>query len=131
MDNAFAFTEQNSVCTEKSYCYTATDGTCASSRGTEGIPHGEVVGCTNVSKDNEQAMMSGKAQQRVSIYIETDQSSFQFYSSGALTASCGYEARPRSAGSGLQRLRLGRNGRCENGQPREYLQTVGRRSPWT
>ena len=66
-----------------------TDGTCASSRGTVGIPHGEVGGCTDVSKDNEQAMMTVVAQQPVSIAIETDQSIFQLYSSGALTASCG------------------------------------------
>ena len=53
-DYAFAFAEQNSVCSEKIYRYTATDGTCASCRGTVGIPHGEMIGCTDVSKDNEQ-----------------------------------------------------------------------------
>ena len=89
MDYAFAFAEQNAVCTEKSYRYTATDGTCAESSCTVGIPKGGVAGYTDVSKDNEQALMSAVAQQPVSIAIEADQSSFQFYSSGVLTASCG------------------------------------------
>merc|ERR1711916_72616 len=42
-----------------------------------------------VSTDSEQALMSAVAQQPVSIAIEADQSSFQSYSSGVLTASCG------------------------------------------
>merc|ERR1712011_56085 len=54
-----------------------------------GIPKGGVAGYTDVSKDNEQALMSAVAQQPVSIAIEADQSSFQFYSSGVLTASWG------------------------------------------
>ena len=49
----------------------------------------EVVGYTDASTDSEQAMMSAVAQQPVSIAIETDQYSFQLYSSGVFTASCG------------------------------------------
>jgi len=89
MDYAFAFAEQNAICTEKSYRYTASDGTCDTSRCTVGIPQGGVVGYTDVSRDNEQALMSAVAQQPVSIAIEADQASFQLYSSGVLTASCG------------------------------------------
>merc|ERR1712012_818369 len=77
MDYAFAFAEQNAICTEKSY------------RCTVGIPQGGVVGYTDVSRDSEQALMSAVAQQPVSIAIEADQASFQLYSSGVLTASCG------------------------------------------
>ena len=50
-------------------------------------PHDEVVGCTDVSIVNEQAVMPGTPQQSVSIVAETEQSSFQFYSSTLLTAS--------------------------------------------
>ena len=89
MDYAFAFAEQNAICTEKSYRYTASDGTCDTSRCTVSIPQGGVVGYTDVSRDNEQALMSAVAQQPVSIAIEADQASFQLYSSGVLTASCG------------------------------------------
>merc|ERR1711955_78431 len=48
-----------------------------------------VTGYKDVSTDSEQALMSAVAQQPVSIAIEADQASFQLYSSGVLTASCG------------------------------------------
>ena len=67
----------------------ATDGTCNLSGCQVGIPQGGVVGYTDVSTDSEQAMMSAVAQQPVSIAIEADQYSFQLYSSGVFTASCG------------------------------------------
>ena len=54
MDCAFAFAERNTVCTV-------------------GIPRGGVVGYTDVSKDNEQAVMSAVMQQPVSIVVETVQ----------------------------------------------------------
>ena len=67
----------------------ATDGTCNLSGCHVGIPQGGVVGYTDVSTDSEQAMMSAVTQQPVSIAIETDQYSFQLYSSGVFIASCG------------------------------------------
>ena len=58
-----------------------------------GLPSGHfsggVVGYTDVSTDSEQTMMLAVAQQPVSIAIEADQYSFQLYSSGVFTASCG------------------------------------------
>ena len=89
MDNAFSFAKTNSICTEGSYPYTATDGTCNLSGCQAGISQGGVVGYTDVSTDSEQTMMSAVAQQPVSIAIEADQYSFQLYSSGVFTASCG------------------------------------------
>ena len=80
MDNAFSFAKTNSICTERSYPYTATDGTCNLSG---------VVDYTDVSTDSEQATMSAVAQQPVSLAIEANQYSFQLYSSGVFTASCG------------------------------------------
>ena len=87
MDNAFSFAQKNAFCTEGSYPYTATDGTCNLSGCQMGIPQGGVVGYTDVSTDSEQAMMPAVAQQLVSIAIEADQSSFQLYSSGVLTCT--------------------------------------------
>merc|ERR1719414_2053973 len=89
MDNGFAFAEKNAMCTEDSYSYTARKGTCKASSCTVGLAQGSVTGYKDVSTDSEQALMSAVAQQPVSIAIEADQSSFQSYSSGVLTASCG------------------------------------------
>lgn len=89
MDNAFSFAKTNSICTEGSYPYTATDGTCNLSGCQVGSPQGGVVDYTDVSTDSEQATMSAVTQQPVSIDIETDQYLFQLYSSGVFTASCG------------------------------------------
>ena len=44
---------------------------------------------TDVEKYSDSALMSALAQQPVSIAIQADQSSFQLYKSGVLTASCG------------------------------------------
>ena len=57
-----------------------------------------MVGYKDVSKDDEQAMMSAVMQHPVSIAVETDQSSSQFYSSGLLTASCGTRLDMASSG---------------------------------
>jgi C1A family cysteine protease len=89
MDNAFAYAEKNAICTEESYGYTATGGTCKASSCTVGIPEGGVTGFKDVAADDEQALMDAIAQQPVSIAIEADKSVFQLYSSGVLTGSCG------------------------------------------
>ena len=73
MVNAFSFAKTNSICTEESYPYTATDGTCNLLGCQVGIPQGGVVDFTDVSTDSEQAMMSAVTQQPVSIVIEIDQ----------------------------------------------------------
>ena len=61
MGHAFAFADQNAVCIEKGYRYTATDGICASSH--RDYPFGEVVGCADVSKNNRLAMMLARRTQ--------------------------------------------------------------------
>ena len=54
-----------------------------------GIPLGGVVGFTDVSTDSNRARKSALVQQQISVAIEAGQSSFQLYSSGVLTSSCG------------------------------------------
>ena len=49
MDNCFAITVRNVVCSEARYSYTTTKGTCKTSDGKD------------VSTDNEQALMSTRA----------------------------------------------------------------------
>ena len=88
MDDAFQYAEANPICTESSYPYKGADGTCQTAC-TTAIAKGGVTGYKDVTVNNEQDLMSAVVQQPVSVGIEADQTAFQFYSSGVLTATCG------------------------------------------
>merc|ERR1712048_1308070 len=67
--------------------YTARDGTCKSSY-TTAVPRGGVTGYKDIS--SESALLDAVTNVGpISVAIEADQSSFQYYSSGVLTGSCG------------------------------------------
>jgi cathepsin L len=87
MDDAFQWIISNGgLCTEAAYPYTAQDGTCQESTCTSAVT---ISGYTDVAHNNDVALATAVAQQPVSIAIEADQSSFQFYSGGVMTAACG------------------------------------------
>merc|ERR1711871_1603299 len=73
---------------ENSYPYTARDGSCKSSGWSTAVPKGGVTGFKDIS--NEANLLDAVTTVGpVSVAIEADQSSFQMYSSGVLTGSCG------------------------------------------
>jgi len=89
MDQAFEYVIANGLCTEASYPYTAADGTCANTKCTKAIKPAQISGYKDMSTD-ESTFLPIVAQQPLSIAIEADQDSFQFYSSGVLdNAACG------------------------------------------
>jgi len=89
MDFAFKYVEATGgLCTEAEYPYTAKTGTecLASHCGTidDGIAtHHDVLA------DSEASLMAAVAEGPVSIAIEADQKSFQFYKTGVLSEACG------------------------------------------
>jgi len=86
MDYGFEYVKAKGLCTESDYPYTARDGSCQSSC-TEQV---KISGYTDVSQDNEDALMQAVAQQPVSVAIEADRSVFQFYTGGVMDSSaCG------------------------------------------
>jgi C1A family cysteine protease len=93
MDNAFAWAKSNGgLCLESDYVYTS--GTSGKSGSCEASSCSKDTGIapksyTDVQKFSDDSMMSALAQQPVSIAIEADQSAFQLYKSGVLTAACG------------------------------------------
>jgi len=90
MDDAFKYMEQNGMCTEESYSYTAHNGQCHNSGCTIGVPKGSVTGYKDVSHDDENALMEAVSKGPVSIAIEADKSVFQLYKTGVLSsAQCG------------------------------------------
>lgn len=91
MDNAFKYAEKNAICTEGSYPYKGSRGTCQAkaSSCTVGLPQGGVTGYKDIAKDDEQALMEALTKNPVSIAIEADKSAFQLYKTGILSATCG------------------------------------------
>lgn len=89
MDPAFDYLKSASLCTEKSYPYKAKAGACKTGCDVA-VPQGGVEGYVDVEQ-NEQAHLSALMKGPVSVAIEADQTAFQLYSTGVLTASCGAE----------------------------------------
>jgi C1A family cysteine protease len=88
MDYGFQYIVSNGgITSETSYPYTATGpNTCQAS----GKPvAATITSYTDVTPNSDTALMTAIAQQPVSVAVEADQSSFQFYSSGVMTAACG------------------------------------------
>ena len=86
MDSAFQYVVSNhGITTEAAYPYTATGpNTCQAAASAVTL-----VGFKDVPTGSEVALMTAIAEQPVSVAVEADQSVFQFYSGGVLTAACG------------------------------------------
>lgn len=86
MDQAFQYVVANKgLATDEEYPYTATGpNACKSDTSVMTIS-----GFKDVPANSETALVSAIVQQPVSVAVEADQSVFQFYSGGVMTASCG------------------------------------------
>ena len=85
MDYAFQYAMANGLTTEAAYPYTATGpNTCK-----KVLPAVTAKGFTDVPTNSQLALMTAVSKQPVSVAIEADENSFQFYSSGVLTKACG------------------------------------------
>jgi C1A family cysteine protease len=86
MDYAFEYIiKNNGICSESAYPYTAQDGTCQTSCSSVAT----ISGYTDNPAGNEDNLINLTAQGPVSIAIEADQMSFQFYSGGVFDGNCG------------------------------------------
>jgi len=88
METAFQYAQQTAICTEDSYRYTGSAGSCRASSCTAGLPQGQVTGFKKVSQGASN-LMSAVSSGPVSVAIEADQSAFQHYSGGVLSSGCG------------------------------------------
>jgi C1A family cysteine protease len=87
MDSAFKYIQANNgLALESDYKYTASDGSCKSSSYKH---YNAISGYTDVSADNSDSLADAVCKGPVSIAIEADQSSFQFYSGGIISSGCG------------------------------------------
>jgi cathepsin L len=86
MDYGFEYVIKNGgLCKESDYSYTARDGTCKTSCSVVK----SISGYKDVAQGSETALMQAVNSQPVSIAVEADQSSFQFYSGGVMDGTCG------------------------------------------
>jgi len=88
MDDAFTYIHENGgLTTEANYPYTAQDGVCNAKKEKQVVA--SLKSYTDVPANSDAALMNAIAQQPVSVAVEADQNSFQFYSGGVMTAACG------------------------------------------
>jgi C1A family cysteine protease len=86
MDYAFQYIIDNKgICAESAYPYTGTDGNCKKTCTSVAT----ITGFTDVPANNEVALETAIVTQPISVAVEADQASFQFYSGGVMTAACG------------------------------------------
>jgi KDEL-tailed cysteine endopeptidase len=85
MDDAFQYVIANGLTTDAAYPYSAT-GPNACKAGKPIVVR--ALGFTDVVPNSETALLSALTEQPVSVAVEAE-GSFQFYSSGVMTASCG------------------------------------------
>ena len=92
MDTAFTYVKTNGgLPTESTYPYTSGNGVTGTCVAGKTLVAGVAPkSYTDVQANSVSALASAVAQQPVSIAIEADQSSFQFYSSGVLTSGSSY-----------------------------------------
>lgn len=89
MDYGFDFVMENGgLCSESDYPYLAKKSlfchkSCTAQPGTK------LTGFKDIPKSDEKSLESAVDNQPVSIAIEADQSSFQFYSGGVMDSTCG------------------------------------------
>jgi len=88
MDNAFEYVIKNKgIDTEADYAYTAQGGTCNAAKEKK---HAVTISSyKDVPTNNEEQLKAAVAQQPVSVAIEADQPSFQFYKKGVFSGTCG------------------------------------------
>lgn len=84
MDYGFQYIQDNGICSESEYGYKASDDKCKKCKSVT-----KIESFVDVTPNSEKALQQAVSIQPISVAIEADQMSFQFYSSGVLTATCG------------------------------------------
>merc|ERR1711934_373695 len=80
-----SYISRNGYCSEDSYAYTASGGSCRVSSCDVKLPQGSVTGHTNVAKSSV-GLKSALASQPVSVTVNAGQ--LQLYANGVVTGSC-------------------------------------------
>lgn len=89
MDSAFVYAKSAGVCTEDSYKYTGSGGSCKKADCKIGLPASAIKGYKDVAPDSMDALAEAVAAGPVSVAVDAE-TAFQFYFGGILkTNFCG------------------------------------------
>jgi len=86
MDHGFAYAAQKGLELETDYPYKAVDGKCQYAKKKANKVN---TGFKDVAANDANALKTALVTQTVSVAIEADEDSFQFYSSGVIKSGCG------------------------------------------
>jgi len=86
MDSAFDYIKAKGLCTEDDYPYLHKDQSCQESKCK---PVVSVTGYVDVGQGDENGLLNAVNGRPVSVAIEADQTSFQFYAGGVMDGACG------------------------------------------
>ncbi len=84
------YIREHGLASEADYPYTGVAGTCRADSTPRSLAAGAVRDYVVVPANDEAALKAAVAAAPVSVAIEADEASFQFYSAGVLTAACGH-----------------------------------------
>ena len=89
MDNAFEYIIDNGLCSNISYPYNSGEGSCMNTTCKKLV---HITNYTDVKKNNEKILKKAVSITPVSVAIQANKRSFQFYKSGIYSDyGCGYE----------------------------------------
>lgn len=87
MDNAFDYGMDNAICTEDSYGYKGSGGSCQAAGCKVALKKGEITGHVDVDA-NEDALAEAVSHGPVSVAVQAN-TIFQFYNGGVMGGLCG------------------------------------------
>jgi KDEL-tailed cysteine endopeptidase len=93
MNSAFEWIENNDgLCTEEEYPYTSGDGSSENCKTCNPDPKSDIDYYVDIESKSENNFMAGLLTNPISVAIEADEKTFQFYKSGVLKATdCGID----------------------------------------
>lgn len=87
MDNVFEYVIAKGITSDSNYPFKASSGTCNGGDVTKIVA--EISDYQDVQEKNSTALLIAASQQPVSVAVQADQTSWQFYKGGVVTNNCG------------------------------------------
>lgn len=87
MNQSFWYVRDHGITTQDKYPYRGVLGTCRYNQETDKV--WTISDCTEVTVNSETALVASIAKNPVSVAIQANQLSFQFYKSGVFSGICG------------------------------------------